>query len=218
MLGHMMAVTPPHHTRVMTSRRRPRTHPSFGRFTPPGIVAPTPPRQRVPDCICCAAEARGEPVPEQAIWANTLRLIEQHGHALQYVHGERGRPSWAYSIGRLSHGLPELIIVGEDPHTSSHAISHVALLWPRLDDLDEVIPAEVVGLSRDVRLLPVPERLWTASDWFLGAERYRRLFVPDGPRDALQIVVADASGRFPWDPDAVRSLGRRQPILGLQPV
>lgn len=142
------------------------------------------------------------------------RMIEEDGQAIQFVRGTTKTRDWAYTIGRLRRGLPELVVVGLDPRTSARLLNETDYHWSELlEMLEDATLAETVGYT----LLPIPARVWRTTDYLLGAANDARRMAPGRPLEAMQLVWATDEGLFPWDPDIDRSLRYAQPILGLLP-
>lgn len=187
-------------------KHRSSSRPNRGRFTPSGFADPDSPPRRQCGCIGCEAEARGEVFDPDAEWRGVGEVVARTGVAIRGVIGSPGEMSWAYSIGRVLSGLPELVVVGMPSRQCAHLINHVA------EDWDRVLRGE---LDETVRLLPVPERVVATTDYVLDACRFAQ---ERGLYDELQvsqILWPDRKGRFPWDPTSDSAMRRCQPILGL---
>jgi Domain of unknown function (DUF4262) len=206
-------VTPPLHTVVMnqnnqrTSARRNRNKGrNRGRFTPRGFVDLDSRARRPCGCEACEAEMRGEPFDHEASWQRTCELVDRLGMAIQGVSGSSDSASWAYTIGRVQRGLPEIVVVGMAPEQCAHLINQVTDHWP------EVLDGQC---DSSVQLLPVASRVWTNTTYVAGAYRFAR---ERGLADEFQVVQAvwpDREGRFPWDPDCSVAVRKAQPMLGL---
>jgi hypothetical protein len=192
-----------------------KSRPAFGRFTPRGILQPTPPA-RSGDCACpaCEAEARGEKFSVEAERDRITGLVDEQGVAVQYVGGDAFTTAWAYTIGRLRRGLPELITIGLDPSSAHGILLRIDQQW------SEHPPATDGSFDHDktYRLLPVPNRIWATTDYLLGAARDAHSHPNDLGLVAFQVVWADPQGRFPWEPGVNARLRRLQPLLGLRSV
>ncbi|MDV3124956.1 DUF4262 domain-containing protein [Mycobacterium sp. 21AC1] len=130
--------------------------------------------------------------------------IDDHGWAVQGVEDDK-RP-FTYTVGLHGQGLSELIITGMATHTAARLLNSIAhmitedgtALAPamHIDHQDEFL-FEVVAVDHpDVHL------------------RYSTMLFGDGVR-ALQLVWADARGRWPWDAGWGHGR-RRQPVLGVR--
>ena len=128
--------------------------------------------------------------------------IARRRFAMVSVKGSACSAELSYTVGLTEHGLPELVVMAVRPPDASRLLD----LWgDYLLDESAVLPGETletgpwlleaVAVERPEQHLFVVHRLY--------GERLR----------ALQLVWADARGRWPWD------LGHRarragQPVLG----
>ena len=126
-------------------------------------------------------------------------------------------PTWAYSIGMLEHNHPEVVIVGETPERAYHLIDlayqrhHLGLSLPfGRDD-------RTTALDATITTVPVPDRCWTESDLMAFWHNYYRTIgwppIDGFAVPVVQLVVADAAGRFPWDEECDDDLRASQPII-----
>ena len=195
-----------------------------GRYTPPGLVQPTPPREPCrcpacappPPCNCwaCEDERLGIPYDPERGWQRLTDIIEETGMAIQYVSGGPGQLSWAYTIGRLRRQRPELIAVGLAPGSVAQLFDEIEETWDQLTIPDDGICCVPGKPSHRFALMPVPDSLWF-GDYLLGAFRDATEQNLLDSRAALQVLWPDNDGRFPWDPGSRPAFRRRQPILGL---
>ncbi len=143
--------------------------------------------------------------------------VERHGFAIQYVMGEGCEPSWAYTIGFLAFGHPEVIVFGLTSESSAGAL-HVLF--------NEIVAGAFRPVGREVdqalgtaalpmRLLPVPDAHWDddGDRMCIAVEYYDALGWDRNERRALQLVWATPSGDFPWDASCSTELRTMQPIL-----
>jgi Domain of unknown function (DUF4262) len=157
----------------------------------------------------CAAEAQGlEPddVALETLW-RIEDNIEKYGHTIQYVQGDSGDPSWAYTIGRMRSGLPELVVTGLDPASSAGVLKVVHDEWQQV-----VNGMQPSGGGPEIRLMPVPRSVVESTDYLSGAVAYSRRHLVRFP-SAQQIIWADPSGSFPWDVSCAARYRRLQPII-----
>jgi Domain of unknown function (DUF4262) len=133
--------------------------------------------------------------------------ILSEGYVLQYVWGDAPEPSWAYTVGRMRAGFPELLVVGLDPSSAQGLIDHVSANWA---DIAAGVQAPGWG---DVRLLPIPRSVMASTDYLLGAESYAARAGLRAPT-AQQIIWSDPAGFFPWDAECDPRLRRMQVIVG----
>ena len=114
--------------------------------------------------------------------------------------GPQSLVPWTYSIGLWRSLGHELVVTGLDPDRAFHAIHQT------VDGLDRGVVARTVD---------VPDG-WAACDpgrvglWF-GVTGRRR------PPRFRQVLVADAAGRFPGDPDVNWWHALGQPVLADDP-
>ncbi len=125
-------------------------------------------------------------------------------------------PTWTYSIGMLEHDHPEIVVVGESPERAYELIDRAyeghhlgrSLPFGRGD--------RAISSNGTITTVPVPDRCWVESDlmafWhnYYRAGNWPRLDRVDNA--VVQIVVADAAGRFPWD-DTYAAPPGGQPII-----
>lgn len=129
-------------------------------------------------------------------------IIRDHGWAVQFVESER-RP-FAYTVGLHERGLPELLITGLPPHTSTRLLNSIA----HYIDEDGVVLQPAMHIDHQGEfLLEVVEvdhpdvHLKFAVGLF-------------GPQiRALQLVWTDDDRYWPWDRGWADGR-RRQPVLG----
>jgi hypothetical protein len=119
---------------------------------------------------------------------------------------------WLYTIGLAElFDHPELVVVGACcERCSGHGVNELArrVADGERFDLATVEPIEVLGLA--VHLRPVSPACWT-GDWFAMWRRYygdKPYAAP--PMAAVQLVLPDAGGRFPWEPGCDPALAARQ--------
>ena len=129
---------------------------------------------------------------EQARLRETIR---EYGWAIQAVHAvpERRRPPFAYTVGLTRFGHPELVVFGLHQNLAAqllNALGTRAKAGLRLDD-GMLFAAGAAGpTALRMAELPNPEDVL-----FTAVSRY-------GPRvRALQVIVADESGKFPDEPE-----------------
>lgn len=187
-------------------KHRSSSRPNRGRFTPSGFADPDSPPRRQCGCIGCEAEARGEVFDPDAEWRGVGEVVARRGMAIRGVIGSPGEMSWAYSIGRVLSGLPELIVVGLPSRQCAHLINHVA------EDWDRVISGE---LDDSVHLVPLPERVVATTNYVRDAGRFSREHGILSELRVMQVVWPDHAGRFPWDLACDSSVRHVQPMLSL---
>ena len=124
---------------------------------------------------------------------------------------------WTYSIGLIEgFGHPELVVAGGCCAACGGWVINqlgdriaAGERWPM--PTDEPVPLDGGPL---VHLRPVPDECWTA-DWFAAWVSYygSKSYAPPAPA-AVQVVVGDAGGRFPWEPgcDEAMAASQRMPL------
>lgn len=132
------------------------------------------------------------------------RDIAEHGWIVQFVDDAK-RP-FAYTIGLHDRGLPELLVTGLDAQTSQDVLNACAGM---MCDGSVFRPGETVGLGDDWLLMIVKVD-------HPGAHLNFAFAVEGQGVRALQLVWADNSGRWPWDPSPFRDTPW-QAVLGLRP-
>lgn len=129
--------------------------------------------------------------------------MRESGWAVQYV--ERPRNPFAYTVGLHDCGLPELLITGVSAQRATRLLNEVAadMMGGRT-----LTPGQKIA----VRSGPLVEIVEVANP-----DAHLQWAVAFGGPEvrALQLVWADARGRWPWA--AAFSDGRaRQPVLGVR--
>ena len=134
---------------------------------------------------------------------------------IQYVAASPGGHPWAYTIGRLSRGRPELVVVGLSVESSAAMLNGIDAEWDAISIPEDGMCTIPSTPSHRFGIVPIPDALWE-SEYLLGALRYA---VEQGLADrlsALQVIWCGPDGVFPWDPEIDEELRRSQPILGLR--
>ncbi|KDN23272.1 DUF4262 domain-containing protein [Amycolatopsis rifamycinica] len=129
--------------------------------------------------------------------------VAARGWLVQGVERTGPYPSWAYTIGLSGYGLPELVVTGLPILAAGTLLNAMAahVLHDSPPGPGDRIPLD------DGRLLEVVELAEPSAHLVFAAALY-------GPEiRALQVVHADAKGRFPWSPD-YRDGRAGQPVLG----
>lgn len=130
--------------------------------------------------------------------------------------GERGGSRWLYSVGLSERfGHPELIAVGACCASCAGGIVNAlgdriaaGERWP----IPTVEPIDVRGAL--VHLRPAPIECWS-SDWFnVWRSYYASKAYEPPPMVAVQAIVADMDGRFPWEPGCDPSMAAAQQLPG----
>lgn len=129
--------------------------------------------------------------------------IDAHRFTTLSVGGSRSQAEFSYTVGLTEHGVPELVVVGLRAADAARLLD----LWgDHLLDTSLVLPGETLESGpwcMEAVAVDRPEQTLVAAD---------ALYGPD--LRALQLVWADAAGRFPWDPGRRRSRPAGQRLLG----
>jgi hypothetical protein len=150
--------------------------------------------------------------------------IESHGFFTMAVMGTPTWPSWAYTIGFLEVGHPELVVVGLSKESAHGFISEA------YRETAQGRPFEVgrrhrrtwtsdSGVQLDMAMIDVPDLQWEEpSDLTLFMRGYydAKGGYPCEPR-VCQLVWPDFEGQLPWDPGFDESLRTYQPLLDETP-
>ncbi|WP_209305823.1 DUF4262 domain-containing protein [Mycobacterium sp. PS03-16] len=131
--------------------------------------------------------------------------ILENGWTMLYI--EATPTPFAYTLGLHECGLPELLVTAVCPHCATRMLNHVASVLIR----EDAPPAGRRMTLPDGQLVEFVEvsqpdaHLGTAVNMFGREVR------------ALQVVWADANGRWPWSP-LFNPGGDRQPVLGMRAI
>lgn len=139
-------------------------------------------------------------------------LMDQYGWAIVGVLGNRKDPPFAYTVGLLKLGHPELIIYGLEATEGAGEILNT--VGARVRDGERVLPGHVIdnALGNGYKLMPV--QVPDSSDTLTVANSF---FRGDGdPVPAIQLVWPDKLHRFPWD-DGYSVPVELQPVFALPP-
>lgn len=138
--------------------------------------------------------------------ADVATKVRQHGWTAITILDPTA--PYTYSVGFTAKGLPELVVFGIAPETVREVFGevHREVLAGRPYRPGLYQPE---GFGFPVWLLPIPEPT---------ADTLIRVAIAEyGAAEALQLVVPDEKGRFPWeegcDPDFIRV----QPLQGQAP-
>lgn len=131
------------------------------------------------------------------------KIIGEFGWAVQAVQGDGIHPPLAYTVGLTSRGLPELVVTGLDETASGYLLNQAAA------DLEQRVirePGQRLRLSggelAEVVAVAVPD-----AHLKVAAAMYGDALL------ALQLVIADANGRWPWA-NGYQGGSGGQPVLG----
>src|SRR5689334_14540377 len=127
--------------------------------------------------------------------------IDEYGWYIQYVIGDRGAPSYAYTVGLTEHGCPELIATGVTTDEAAALLNTGGEVAHRCELLHGR-RVTVAGRRVEIVELPHPEaHLLFAGDVYGPALR------------AVQLVHAGERGIWPWS-RGYRGGAGGQPVLG----
>lgn len=121
---------------------------------------------------------------------------------VQYVEGRR---PFAYTIGLHRRGLPEFLVTGLDPHRAGWLLNTFA---------KRTLAGEVAVPGSQVRL-PAGTHLELVTVDHPDPHLAHAFNVQGPGVTAIQLVWADAKGRWPWAPNFDGG-GLIQPVLGLR--
>ncbi|GGL14342.1 DUF4262 domain-containing protein [Deinococcus radiotolerans] len=151
--------------------------------------------------------------PETEFDSRVLHLIQQQGWTVLTIPEDPEGPGFAFTVGLWAHDQhPELIMIGQPPdvmeRTLSAAGQAIHAQQRRFSD-GEVTPDVLDGHL--CQFVAAPEQAYRDyleyALWLYGNEAF----------PVLQCVWADPQGRFPWHPDAPKTLRAQQPLLGTAP-
>lgn len=167
-------------------------------------------------CDACDDEATGMIFdPAQYLLEQEMK-IEKYGQFIQYVSGQTLSKCWAYTIGRLRRGHPELIVTGLPSQAAGQILNELDQFLNQFDPDSAPTDGHVTLRDLTLALVPVPDRVWSNTEFLLGAQSDAERLGLTQVRSALQVLWPDRHGRFVWDRDADESLALDQPIIGLQ--
>ncbi len=198
----------------MTTRRASSLR-SFGRFTPPGRVQSTAPPARSGPCKCPACQVEdGMAFDFDAEWERMQGIIGRSGHCIQYVMADPGGFDWAYTIGRVRKGQPELLVTGVEPEVAAMMLNEIVKGWDAMWSTPDGVFTLPGSHRHQCRLSAVPDSVWD-SEYLLGAQRDVEEQGLIDQREALQVLWADSTHIYPGDVGASAFSRKRQPIIGL---
>lgn len=135
-------------------------------------------------------------------WADHVRsLIPDGGAMVQAVSGGT-RAAVAYTVGLTRVGHDELLVIGIEPQVARPLLNHVAQYVVERSVLRAGETMEAGPWMLEVVAVPHPEVHLPTAGALYGLEV-----------SAVQLVWADADGRWPWDPGHGGGSGG-QPVLG----
>lgn len=126
-------------------------------------------------------------------------------------------PPWFYSIGMLEHGHSEIVIVGDVP---VHPCELFAFAFEHRHE-GQPLPfgrgASATAAGATFTTIAIPRRCWADSSLVAYWHNYYRSVgwpaIDVQPAPFVQLVIADAAGRFPWDDGCDPTFAAAQPIL-----
>lgn len=126
-----------------------------------------------------------------------MQIIENHGHAVQFVGAGETESQFAYSVGLTLQRRPEIMIVGGfPPEMMQSLINSAAKSNEAFADrfVSHTVIAKHRVVFREVTAAVVPEKARVAVNLF---QRVR----------VLQMFLSDPKGLFPWQPGCERYYG-----------
>lgn len=136
-----------------------------------------------------------------SILTGVRERIARNGFDVVNVFGDPEVPTYSYTVGLTDRGGPELFMAGFEPSLMQSLLRTAAR---QASEIRDGVPLPgVANYPLGVRKLPQE-----ASDAFLliAQSHYAR------PVEALQIVIPDAHGRFPWQPGCDPMIVRYQSV------
>lgn len=130
--------------------------------------------------------------------AESLRIMMKHGWLVQGVIGspiDSGAVCWYYTVGLTGRDHPELMLSGLPSEVATPVINdmarrvfHDGTVYRDGNVVDDIVTGFNVAMRSVTRFDTFPPSMV-------------RQFFPTQKIRALQVVLPDAEGRFPWDED-----------------
>jgi hypothetical protein len=131
--------------------------------------------------------------------------IRECGWTVQYV--VHDRVPYAYTIGLTHHGLPEFLMTGISPERALELLGGIA-------DAAAEVAWDVDAPKPGARLtLPGPSLIEVVEVEHPDVHMNAAIAIYGSDVRGLQLVWADARGRWPWSPGFNNGRGT-QPVLG----
>lgn len=161
--------------------------------------------------------------------AEVAEMIEEHGAMIQGTVGRAGE-ALTYTVGLAEHGFPELVMTGIPSRQAAEVLRRVAHAtltesWPfefepghQVGWLGDDTPVTLVAVA-DPEDVPLTLAVARAANVDAIADEQGSTF-RIGALQAVQVVLPDAAGRWPWEDGCAFNLpgGRKvQPLLGPVP-
>jgi hypothetical protein len=124
----------------------------------------------------------------QRFYARISECIERTG---RMVLGVGAVPTFSYSIGNHTRGLPELLIIGLSPNVALTLINRIS----DVGDLDNVKDGEIINTTGPLGLKAIRCGWRAKEEYTVQASRY---FGHDD-YGLLQLLVPDTQGRYPGE-------------------
>jgi hypothetical protein len=119
-------------------------------------------------------------------------LARQNGATFVSVKAHDGRPAHTYSIGFFrTFGWPELICIGPRYPIGGALLAVTATFLER----GKVDPFTLCRLSPRLEVCLLQPEMAQVEDWMSWGVKFYR----NKPFPALQVVMPDDAGRFPWN-------------------
>ena len=148
-----------------------------------------------------------------AEWERMQGIIGRSGHCIQYVMAAPDGFDWAYTIGRVRKGQPELVITGVEPEVAAMMLNEIVKGWDAMWSTPDGVFTLPGSHRHQCRLSAVPDSVWD-GEYLLGAQRDVEEQGLIDHREALQVLWADSTNIYPSDVGASVFTRKRQPILG----
>jgi hypothetical protein len=137
--------------------------------------------------------------------------VNRVGNAVQGVFDPDGKePTYAYTIGNCTRGMPELIMSGLPPEVLQALLNDASRMMREgtLKVVDHLVTGELAqGYNTVFRL--VKSEIAREQTGVLNAYcRWKHLAYPE----VFQLVFPDTQHRFPWDADCEARTRRAQPV------
>lgn len=135
-------------------------------------------------------------VAVDAHWEKTLEIIRTKGWAVQAIFGTDKQPPFTYSVGLAAKGLPDILVIGPAGVISAKLINGCAQAM--LDGAVKIADRELVTQLSEMPLaLQLDDETGTMRELM---RMVRKLAMQEGhTASAVQLVLPDKAGRFPWD-------------------
>lgn len=142
------------------------------------------------------------------LWGEFCAKIRAHGWAVQPVFGDEDQPSFAYTAGLCSKGLPEILTIGLPPRTAQTILNDCAFGLTEKSLIAEHYKP-MLGLANLPLAFRPDDEAGNLSWLARGANRWASENAAPECK-FIQLVLPDKNGRFPWDPGCDRIFAKTQ--------